>query len=330
MADTTTNSGILTSAVTKPVSSFLDEYQRQQLQKKAQGDTSLYGQYVPSAAKSLADASNGVVSPALQAATQSSREALARQAGNERMATSTAVAAQGAIGQGSGFKAVQGTENTIAKQLADSRLNEVQAIGTMQESARNTLLTNANQETQQNTSNQMGIWNNLLQNGTAAQKLQAQAGLQGLTGMAPGANTDQINNAAYQEAVSDPKYKLDQSQAQLALQKSGDETAKYQVDQQYQQFNDLAERSGSYFTSTDTKYRSGFQTNATPGQYVMYDGTPWQFVSKKNKDESGDNSTYGYNDNQMYTYTLKNPVTGEIKTLSDQPKDVGTLDYLFD
>ena len=305
MADANTASSTLATAATKPVSSFLDEWQRQQVQKAAAKDTSVYGQYTASAAQSLADAAAGKPSTALQAATQASREALARQAGNQRMATATAVSKTGQIGQGNAFGATQATENKIASDLANSRLAETQALASEQSSARNTLLANAQQESQQNKSSEMQALTQLLANGTAAQKLQAQAGIQALSGTAPGANTDEINEAAYQEAINDPTYQAQQNAAKLANLTSTNQLAAAEMAQQTEGRKLIAESNNK----RSVNYAQA--QSYVPGQAVEVDGKAVKYLGKEEIDHKSNilGTTY-----RIYRFKFQDPATGQIIT----------------
>jgi hypothetical protein len=303
-----TAASTLTAAATKPVASALEEWQRQQAAKAATPTPSVYGQYTASAAQGLADAAAGKPSTALQAATQTSREALSRQANNERMTTASAVANQGQLGQGNAFGATQATESNIASQLAASRLAETQALASEQSSARNTLLTNAQTETQQNTTNQMTALQNLLMYGTAAQKLQAQTGIQGLSGTTPGANTDTINEAAYQEAINDPTYKAQHTAAEMANLTAEDQLRLAQIDQKGTNRNFIA--------SSDDKRSVGYANSGAedwqPGQKVTLDGKTMDFVGKTVIDTKS--NTWSGSDYNIYRYTFRDPETQQTIT----------------
>lgn len=301
MAGTNTASSTLATAATKPVSSFLDEWQRQQAQKAVAKDTSTYGQYTASAAQSLADAAAGKPSTALQAATQASREALSRQANNQRMTTATAVSKAGQIGQGNAFGATQATENKIAGDLANSRLAETQALAQEQSAARNTLLSNAQQEQQQSKANEMAALAQLLASGTAAQKLQAQAGIQALTGITPGANTDTINEAAYQEAINDPAYQAQQSAAKLANLTATNQLNAAEMAQQTEGRKLIAE-------SNDKRSVNYAQAQKyTPGQVVEVDGKAMKYLGKE---EIGRHSNLLGTTYKIYRFKFQDPATG--------------------
>lgn len=301
----TTASSTLTAAATKPVASALDEWQRQQAAKAAAPDTSTFGKYTASAAQSLADAASGKTSTALQAATQASRESLARQAGNQRMATATAVSKAGQIGQGNAFGATQATENKIAGDLANSRLAETQALASEQSTARNQLLSASQQESQQNTANQMQALTQLLANGTAAQKLQAQAGIQALSGTTPGANTDEVNEAAYQEAINDPTYQAQQNAAKLANLTSTNQLAAAELAQQTEGRKLIAQSNNK--RSTNYVEAQGY----VPGQAVEVDGKAVKYLGKEVIDQFSNilGSTY-----KLYRFKFQDPATGQIIT----------------
>jgi hypothetical protein len=226
----------LAGTTVKPKTSALEEWERQRLEReKAMQQTGFQNTYETAAGR-LAATAAGEVSPALQAAQQASREALARQASNMRSTTAQGVAAAGQIGQGAAVRAAQGTESLIGQQIADSRLKERQAIGQEAQQANADLISGAQADRSfmlQKQQAQRGVLGDLLQNGTAAQKLQAQTALQGLAGVTPGQNTDAINEAAYQEAINDPKYIADQNIAKAAsmeaVAKLKGEEAKTQV-----------------------------------------------------------------------------------------------------
>lgn len=304
MAETTASS-TLAAAATKPVTSYLDEWQRQQAAKAAKPDSSIYGQFTATAAQSLADAASGKTSPALQAATQASREALSRQSNNQRMATATAVSKAGQIGQGNAFGATQATENKIASDLASSRLAETQALASEQSTARNQLLSAAQQESQQNKSSEMQALTQLLANGTAAQKLQAQAGIQALSGTAPGANTDEINEAAYQEAINDPTYQAQQNAAKLANLTSTNQLAAAELAQQTQGRKLIAQSNNK----RSTNYVEA--QNYVPGQAVEVDGKAVKYLGKEVIDQFSNilGSTY-----KIYRFKFQDPATGQIVT----------------
>lgn len=326
MADTTVATG-LGSLVAKPKASFLDEYERQMAQKKAATPT-VFQQNYDAAAGRLASIAEGQPSPAVQAAQQASRETLARQAGNLRSTTAQATAASGSLGQGAGMRAAASTEQGILGKIADSRLSERQAIAQEAIDANSQLVSGAQADRTydfQKQNQQQQLLGTLLDKGTASQQMEAQVGLQGLAGIAPNKKSDEINNAAYLEAVTDPKYLADQTAAKTALIDS--QTLLKDKQDEATRSDLLRKAAGSVEEwNTSVANRTKVSPNVKPGDIVKYNGKPYIFVGRNLYDEQygslgAAGSLLGQNSVDLYRTSLKDPITGEIVNIDDKEAD---------
>lgn len=315
MADSL-GSTLAAASPSKPIASQLDEWERQKLARAAEAKaaTPFMDQYATAASR-LATTASGVPSAALQASEQASRESLSRQANNLRMTTAQGIASAGQIGQGSAVRAAQGTEGTIMQRIADARLAERTAAATEAQSANADLIQGAQSErtaaTQADAVKRQALLD-LVSSGSAAQKMQAQVGLQNLAGVSMGANTDAINDAAYKDAISNPEYQLQQSQAATTLAKSQREAADYKTEQTYAPFKEKAQGSIENF---DGRYVNAFRVKAPIGSIVMVDGKPLQYLSRDLVENISDRvGTHGSMKKvaERYSLKFKDPVTGEI------------------
>lgn len=305
MADATAATG-LGSIVPKPKASWLEEYERQMATRTNAAPTAFQQNY-DTAAGRLASIASGTPSAGVQAAQQASREALARQAGNLRATTASATAASGQLGQGAGVRAAAANEQNIMKGIADSRLAERQAISQEASDANQQLISGAQADRSfdfQKQNQQQGILQSLLQGGTAAQQLEAQVGLQALSGIKPSARTDEINEAAYQEAIQDPKYQADQAAAKLAKMTAEDQLKTAEFTKQVGDRR-LSASSSSY-RATD------LDVNAAPGEVVDVDGKPMVFVRRETIDKKTGGAQRGFKDYVLHRYVFQDPVTGQV------------------
>ena len=305
MADTTTATG-LGSLTAKPKASFLEEYERQMAQKKAMAPT-VFQQNYDTAAGRLASIAQGQPSQAVQAAQQSSREALARQAGNLRSTTAQATAASGSLGQGAGVRAAASTEQNILSKLADSRLAERQAVAQEAMDANQSLISGAQADRAydfQKQNQQQQLLGTMLDKGTASQQMEAQAGLQGLAGITPNPKADEINKAAYLEATGSPEYLAQQAAAKTTQMEAEDalKTA------------ELSKQVGSRaLTSSSSSYRAvDYDINASPGEIVNVDGKPLKFIRRDTIDKKSGGIQRGFQDFVLHRYVFEDPVTGQI------------------
>lgn len=303
MADATAATG-LGSIVPKPRASYLEEYERQ-MATRTNGAPTVFQQNYDTAAGRLASIASGTPSAGVQAAQQASREALARQAGNLRATTASATAASGQLGQGAGVRAAAANEQEIMKKISDSRLAERQAISQEATEANKDLISGAQADRLadiQKGNQQQSILQAMLTSGTSAQQLEAQVGLQALSGIKPSARADEINEAAYQEAIQDPKYLADMAVAKETQAKAEGQLAAVSAAKNTggRELNIVPEK------NTDQKrYTLSQATNV--GDAVSVDGKVLVF----NGEKVGNIMNAGTLVNTTY-YEFVNPSTGEV------------------
>ena len=324
MADATAATG-LGSIVPKPKASWLEEYERQMATRTNAAPTAFQQNY-DTAAGRLASIASGTPSAGVQAAQQASREALARQAGNLRATTASATAASGQLGQGAGVRAAAANEQNIMKGIADSRLAERQAISQEASDANQLLITGAQADRSfdfQKQNQQQVILQSLLQSGTAAQQLEAQVGLQALSGIKPSARTDEINEAAYQEAIQDPKYQADQTAAKLALMESN--TALKGKEEAVKRDELLRSAKGNVEDWVTSKAaRKRIIGDVKEGDIVRYDGKPYIYEGRQLIGKEGFGGFLGGNmmdfSVDLYQIVLRDPITNEQVILRDRKR----------
>ena len=312
-------SGDLAGAATAaPKPNLFDEWQRQKAQMESgQTGAPIQNTQLQNAASGLAETAMGKPSLAQTAAIQASREALARQANNQRMATSAAAAQSGQLDQGNTMRSVGATENTIATGIAGQNLAEQQSIGQSQQLAQQALLNYG--QTQNN--QQAQVLENLLANGSPSQQFQAQAALQQLSGASMGKDTNQINAEAVAKAESDPAYKLQQVTANTALAQASQQQTDQAQQIAYAPYLKLAEASGKVLQSdVQGKYTGGYLIdNGKVGDYVkLPNGNPAEIVAV---DAIGLNQA----GHALYQWTLKDPVTGTVSKFKQTRNDAGMV-----
>ena len=324
MADTTTATG-LGSLTAKPKASFLEEYERQMAQKKAMAPT-VFQQNYDTAAGRLASIAQGQPSQAVQAAQQSSREALARQAGNLRSTTAQATAASGSLGQGAGMRAAASTEQNILARLADSRLAERQAVAQEAMDANQSLISGAQADRTydfQKQNQQQQLLGTLIDKGTVSQQMEAQAGLQGLAGITPNQKADEINKAAYLEATGSPEYLAQQATAKMTQMES--ESALKSAQENKQREDLLRSAKGSVDPWVTSKAaRNRVIGDAKEGDIVKYGDKPYIYVGRQSIGSEGFTGFLGGNvanfSTPLYQIVLKDPITNETIYLKDRAR----------